>query len=97
MLVTHPSHFGLEMIGNTSTSVVFQGSLADCRRMAFAHGMEIAKYEGRTISINSGHAIMAPASENSFSLCWFKEGGMIAKTQDAYALVIPKRTYEKPL
>lgn len=85
----------LEMIGNTSTSVVFQGSLISCRRMAFAHGMEIAKYEGRTISIDCGHAIMSPASKDNFSICWFKEGGMIAKTQDAYALVMPKDIYGK--
>lgn len=58
--------------------------------MAFAHGMEISTYEGSTISIDCGHAVMSPVSKDNFSICWFKNGGMIAKTQDAYALVIPK-------
>ena len=83
----------LTKVGQTADSVIFEGSLAACRRLAFAHGMEVERYEGRTISIDGRHAVYAPADEKGFSFCWFKGGGLIHKARDGFVLVMPIRVW----
>lgn len=94
MTLTHLSHFGLTLLRETADNVVFEGSLAACRRMAFAHGMEVDRYEGRTVSVNAGRAVTTPASEGDFSVCWFKGSGLVAKTRDGYCLVLPQAAWK---
>lgn len=94
MTLTHLSHFGLEKIGETADNVVFSGTLGSCKRMAFAHGMEIEKYEGRILSSVNGHAIHAPVSESNPTLIWFKGGGLILKGRDDYSLVMPLKVWK---
>lgn len=89
MTMTHLSHFEITKIGQTEDNVVFEGSLAACRRLAFAHGMEVDRYEGRTVSIDNGKAICVPADDKDFSCCWFKGSGLIIKSRDGYCLVMP--------
>jgi hypothetical protein len=89
MTITHLSHFGLTVIGQTTDNIIFEGPLQDCRRMAFAHGMEVDRYEGRTLAIDGRGAILAPADASNFSCCWFKGSGLLMKTRDAYCLVMP--------
>jgi hypothetical protein len=93
MTITHLSHFGLTVIGQTADNMIFEGTLAACRRMAFAHGMEIDRYEGRTVSIEGRRATYTTASENDFSFCWLKQGGFINKTRDGYCLVMPMNVW----
>lgn len=89
MTLTHTSHFGLTLLSQTDDNIVFEGSLSACRRMAFAHGMEVDRYEGRTISIDGRRATYTPADEKHFSICWFKGSGLIVKSRDGYCLVMP--------
>lgn len=88
MTSTHISHFGLEKIGETNDTIIFQGTLANCRRMAFAHGLEIEKYEGYILSSDSAGAVYTTADSKNFSRCLFVQGGMIQKTQGGYCLVM---------
>jgi hypothetical protein len=89
MTITHTSHFGLTLINTTETSAVFCGTLSACKRMAFAHGMEIEQYEGRVVAINGRHATFAPVDESNPNRIWFVNGGMIQKTPGDYTLVMP--------
>lgn len=89
MTITNLSHFGLTIIGETRENVIFSGSLADCKRMAFAHGMEVDRYEGRTVSFDRCHATYTPADAKDFSCCWFKGSGLIMKCDGCYCLVMP--------
>lgn len=95
MTATHISHFGLTQIGQTADSIVFEGSLGACRRMAFAHGLEVEKYEGQTVSIEGGRATMAPASADKFTWCFFKQGGFICKTRDGWSLLLRMETWNQ--
>jgi hypothetical protein len=89
MTLTHLSHFGLEKLAETSTNVVFSGSLAACKRLAFAHGMEVESYEGRCLGMAGGRATVAAADATNFSAVWFKGGGLVLKGRDNYTLVMP--------
>lgn len=93
MTITHLSHFGLEKIGDTNDSIIFAGSLAACRRMAFAHGLEVDRYEGSIVSSDSGFATYTTATPESFSFCYFKQGGFICKARDGYSLLIRKEDW----
>lgn len=89
MTITHLSHFGLTLISETTTNVVLSGSLAACKRMAAAHGMEIEQYEGRIESCKGGHAVYVPVDQSKPNRILFKDGGMIQKCRDDYSLVMP--------
>lgn len=97
MVITHLSHFGLEKIGETKDTVIFSGSLANCKRLAFAHGMEVEKYEGYIVSSDSAGAVYTPADGKNFSRILFKTGGMIQKCQTGYALVMPVAVWNQPV
>lgn len=88
-LMTRLSHFDVKEVARTETNVIFSGTLAGCRKLAFSHGMEVEKYEGRTISFDSRGAVKAPADANNFSACWFKGAGLLMKGRDDYSLVMP--------
>lgn len=94
MTITHLSHFDLEVCGETADSVVLSGTLAACKRIAFAHGMEIERYEGTIVSSNGGHATCAPVSESRPNRILFKTGGLIQRCRDDYAVVIPRSVWE---
>lgn len=91
MTITHLSHYGLTLVETTNDSAVLSGRLADCKRMAAAHGMEIDRYEGQTISIANGRAVHAPADENRPAIIWYKGSGIIARStaEGEYTLVMP--------
>lgn len=89
MTITHLSHLDLTKIGETRDSILFEGSLAACRRMAFAHGMEVEKYEGATVGMDGSRAFTIPADANSFVWCFFRGGGFIQRGRDNYCLLIP--------
>lgn len=89
MTNTHVSHFGLNLINKTTTSVVFSGELSACKRMAFAHGMEISNYEGQTVACNGGRSIQTPVDTKNPNRIWFVDGGMIQRCPDDYTLVMP--------
>jgi|APGre2960657404_1045060.scaffolds.fasta_scaffold53212_1 hypothetical protein len=89
MTITHPSHFDLQEVSRTETSIVFSGTLAGCRKMAFSHGMEVAEYCGRLIEFDGVRAVSAPATSADFSVCYFVGGGLIHRGRDEYTLVMP--------
>lgn len=89
MVIAHLSHYELEHIATTADSAIFSGTLAACKRMAAAHGMEIERYEGCIISCDGSTAIYAPASESQPNRIIYKSGGMIQRCQDGYSLVMP--------
>ena len=89
MTITHTSHFDVLEVARTNDSVVFSGTLAGCRKLAFAHGMEVAEYCGRLIEFDGVRAVSAPATPADFSVCYFVGGGLISKCQDGYTLVMP--------
>jgi hypothetical protein len=89
MTLTHLSHLDLTEIARTGDSIVFEGTLAACKRMAFAHGMEIERYEGPILSMNGGVAQYGMASETRPAAIWFKNGGLIIKGRDNYCFVMP--------
>lgn len=89
MTLTHLSHFGLELLATTTTGAVLCGSLANCKRMAAAHGMEVDKYEGRLLSYVNGFATTAPVDMTQPVRITYKNGGMVQKCVDDYTLVIP--------
>lgn len=93
MTITHLSHFGMTLVAETDDNVVFSGKLADCRRMAFSHGLEIDRYEGQTISSENGKSIQAPADANKFVWAFFKQGGFILKGRDDWSLLMPKAVW----
>lgn len=94
MTLTHLSHFGLSQIGQTSDNILFEGSLAACKRMAFAHGMEIERYEGFLVGCDGSHATYTQADSRSFSRILLRNGGMIQKTRDGFCLVMPNSAWE---
>lgn len=57
MTNTHLRHFGLDHLVTSDTNIVLEGSLADCKRLAFAHGLEVVKEEGPILSCTGGKAI----------------------------------------
>jgi hypothetical protein len=95
MTITHLSHFGLEIIGQTNDSVVFVGQLGACKQMAAAHGMEIERYEGFVVSSGPQGATFTPANPKNFSRIWFRDGGMIQRGRDNFTLVMPRKLWEK--
>ena len=95
MTNTHVSHLGLELIRETDTSIVFAGTLGACKRMAFAHGMEIERYEGRTVAVNGRYAITTPVDTTNPNRIWFINGGMIQKTVGDYTLVMPRKVWNE--
>lgn len=95
MTITHLSHFGLTRIATTETNVLFEGGKGACKRLAAAHGMEVERYEGAITGSDCGIGHYLPATPESFSRCFYKGGGLIQKTRDAYCLVMPKEIWEK--
>lgn len=89
MTTTHLSHFGITKLGESRDSIIFAGTLAACKRLAAAHGMEIESYRGRTVSTDCGRAIYAPSSPDSFVSATYVGGGLLHKGQDDWALVMP--------
>ena len=89
MTNTHISHFGLEFTAQTLTSVVLSGTLANCKRIAAAHGMEIDRTEGRIVSCDGDNAIYSPTSGDKPNRIVYKNGGMIQRCANDYAIVIP--------
>lgn len=65
--------------------------------MAFAHGMEIDRYEGQIIAINNGKALYAPVNEKSYTTIWFKGSGLITKGRDDWSLVMPVKLWESAI
>ena len=86
---THLSHFGLTKIAETDTGIVFDGTLAACKRMAAAHGMKIERYEGAVMGMDGGHATFAPANETHPLWIMYRDGGLIQKGRAGYTLVMP--------
>lgn len=97
MTATHLSHFGLTHFATSGESIMFHGSKADCKRMAFAHGMEVEKYEGRALGCDGGRLLSAPADSENFSFCFFKGGGFIHRERDGYLLLMPLEVWEQPI
>ena len=95
MTLTHASHLGLEIIGVTKDSVVLAGTLASCKRIAAAHGMEIEKHEGSILSSNCGVATYAPVNESRPNRILYAGGGMIQRGRDDYSIVIPRRVWDE--
>jgi hypothetical protein len=96
MTITHLSHFDAELIAETKDNVIFLGTLAACRRLAFAHGMEVERYEGPILSSIGGIAQYASADAKNFAICWFVGRGMIIKVGigDDYSLVMPVNVWK---
>lgn len=87
MVHMHLSHYGLKEIARSSTSIVLEGTLANCKRMAFAHGLEIVKANTRLISFDGSHAVYAGGEDYvSYEL---SPRGLIHKGRDAWTLVMP--------
>jgi hypothetical protein len=93
MTLTHLSHFDVKQIGATDDNVIFEGTLAGCRRLAFSHGMEVESYQGRTTGMGGGRTYSESADATNFSCCWFKGGGLLIKGRDGYCLVMPRTTW----
>jgi len=94
MLITHPSHYGLDLIATTLDNVVLSGTLTDCKRMAAAHGMEVASIEGQILGTVGGVATYAAPDPKSPNRILYAGGGMIQRCRDDYALLIPRKIWE---
>jgi hypothetical protein len=97
MTTTHLSHFDLTQSGLTGDRVYLDGTLAACKRMAFAHGCAIAGEEGRIIEINEGRAI---CNMNDITAYWLADAngehaGMIHKGRDAWTLALDLKVWEQ--
>lgn len=90
MTITHLSHFGLTGPKISGDSVLFDGTLADCKRMAFAHGLEVVKEEGRILEINGTVALVDTTSVVRYGLT----RGFIQKTRDGWTLLMPREIWE---
>lgn len=88
MIVTHTSHFGLNIDSRTEDSVVLSGTKANCLRMAAVLGLEIERYEGRTLSLINGVGFSESADRSNFTWCYFRQGGFIHRGRDEYSLVV---------
>ena len=93
-MVTDPTHYGLTLLAKTHDTVILAGTLANCRRVAFAHGLEIERYEGATVAIDRDHAVYAPADATNFVWCHFRQGGFILRDQDDYTLLIRREIWD---
>lgn len=79
----------LELLGKPDNNYVFQGTLAACRRLAFANGKEVEQYEGRIIGMAGGVVTREVGTADKFNFCWLKGGGLIHRVPDnKYCLVI---------
>lgn len=90
MTITHLSHFGLEEVGRSNENLILEGTLAACKRMAAAHGLEVVTTEGRTIGSDGKNAIVNTATVVRYLLT----AGMIERTRDAWALVMPLTVWQ---
>jgi hypothetical protein len=93
MTTTHLSHLDLELCGKSDSSVVLSGSLAACKRIAFAHGLEIVGTEGRITGTTGGIA-----SHNTADIVrYVLNQGMIQKCRDDWSIVIPLEVWNESL
>jgi hypothetical protein len=95
MTITHLSHFGLEKIGETPESIIFEGTLGACKKLAFSHGCEISQSQGRILGCDGGRAHFDTTTMTSH---WLKSetgdhAGLIQKTRDAWALVLSRKVW----
>jgi hypothetical protein len=90
MTTTHVSHFGLSEVYRSSTSILFEGSLGACKRMAAAHGMEVDHYEGRTLSSSAWGSMATP---DDFTSIIFRDGGLLMKDREGWTLVMPLKIW----
>ena len=88
MTLTHLSHFDLTEIGRTDDNVILEGSLAACKRIAAAHGLEVVRYEGMITGSDGNRATYAPVDMARPSLIYLTRG-MIVRGRDGYSIVIP--------
>jgi hypothetical protein len=96
MVITHLSHYGLETLGQTTDSIVLEGTLANCKRMAFAHGLEITRSNTRLLSFNGSYAVYSSGDYVSYELTDANGlTGLIQKTRDGWALVMPLKLWEE--
>lgn len=95
MTATHLSHFGLKMTGESEDRVFFEGSLANCKRMAFAHGCQVSSEEGPILESGGGKAIYAVTPIVTY---WLVDetgdhAGMIKKIQDGWILLLSREVW----
>ena len=83
--IGHLSHYGLEKVGETPDNIIFSGTLAACRGMAFAHGLEIVRTEGRILSING----RSTTTNETDVVRYVLTQGMIQRCRDGWSLVMP--------
>jgi hypothetical protein len=93
MTQTHLSHFGLTIIGRTNDNVVLCGTLANCKRIAFAHGLEIIKELHPILSMCGGKATENTAKVSGFEL----SRGLIIKGRDNWTVCIPADVWNEKL
>lgn len=96
MTMTHLSHFGLTHTGTLHDSVYLEGTLAACKRMAFAHGCTISGEEGRIIEMGSSGAI---CNMNDITGYWLagpdgEHAGMIHRGRDGWTLVLNRQIWD---
>lgn len=94
MTMTHVSHFGLTLLSETSTGLVFEGSLGACKRMAFAHGLEVDEVRGPILGSVNGVATYGHLNPERPMSMTFKGGGLVQRAQDGYCLVLPRSVWE---
>ena len=95
MTTTHLSHFGLTKTHETDTRVYFEGTLADCKRIAFAHGCEIIDEEYRILEMNGTSVI----TDSTTVTCYWladqtgEHAGLIHRGRDAWTLAISRAAW----
>lgn len=97
MTTTHLSHYGLQLVATTADNVVLAGSLADCKRMAAAHGMDIQGYEGCILGAVGGIATYQQLDAARPNRIVYVGGGMIQRGRDDYSLVMPRAVWNQKL
>lgn len=94
MTITHVSHFGISAVQVQGDSVVLTGTLAGCRKIAFAHGLEVVRAEGQIVGCEGGKAITNAANVMRYLL---SEGMIQRLAGNQWALVMPAEIYNEKL
>ncbi len=89
----HVSHLGLTEIDDNPNSILFLGSLAACKRMAFAHGCELKGPEFKRMGMGKDNV------NQNIITAWNLEDqkgrhSLIQRDRDGWVLILNKETWD---
>jgi hypothetical protein len=97
MSITNLSHFGLTEIGRTADNIILEGTEEACKRIAFAHGLEIVAPWYPTIRTDCAAGAVLDCSR---IVGWNLTRGFILRAdyaRDSYHMLIPMQIWEEKI